>query len=101
LASGNKMSENLVLTWSTTGAADPCGHLFQVRAFSPTNATDPGSPYALTNNNGSYTGTVFSVNQKGWATGLHTFKVYDASKGSDTTVVKTFSVCISSKKTCP
>jgi type II secretory pathway pseudopilin PulG len=101
LAAGNKMSENLLLTWSTTGASSPCGHTFEVRAFDTTNAEDPGSPYVLVNNNGSYTGMVSSFGQKGWATGLHTFKVYDFPLQSYTTVVKTFSVCVAGKKSCP
>jgi hypothetical protein len=101
LTTGNKMSENLLLTWSTNGAASPCSDAFQVRAFNPTLVEDPGSPYVLTNNSGSYTGTVFSSGQKGWSTGLHTFKVYDLTTASYTTVVKTFSVCVKGKTSCP
>jgi Tfp pilus assembly protein PilV len=97
LANSGKMSENLALAWTTAGT---CTHSYTVKAFDPSNADDPGSPYVFTNNSGSYTATVFSNNQKGWSVGLHTFKVWDLTTNSATTVVKTFKVCVHSASSC-
>jgi prepilin-type N-terminal cleavage/methylation domain-containing protein len=97
LKSNGGMSENLTLSWSTSGT---CTHSYQVRAVDPTATADPGSPYSLSGSSGSYSGTVPSNNDKNWAVGLHTFNVWDVSTGSATSVVKTFKVCVNGAATC-
>jgi prepilin-type N-terminal cleavage/methylation domain-containing protein len=94
-----QMSEDLKLSWVTSG---PCpADLYQVHATDPSSANDPSSPYTLiAGGGGTYSGLVSSANQKGWAVGLHTFTVWDASKGTATSVVKTFKVCTSGVGSC-
>ena len=97
LANGNKMSEDLTLSWSTTGT---CTDGYNVHATDPTNSTDPGSPYTLTGSAGAYSGSVPSSGQHGWAIGLHTFTVWDTTTNKATTVVKTFKVCTHGASSC-
>jgi hypothetical protein len=97
LGNGGKMSENLTLSWTTTGN---CPHAYQVVATDPTNAADPGSPYALVGSSGSYGQTVSSSGDHGWAVGLHTFTVWDATNNKATNVVKTFKVCVHGAASC-
>jgi prepilin-type N-terminal cleavage/methylation domain-containing protein len=97
LKNNGQMSENLTLSWTTSG---PCTDTYEVHALDPTSSTDQGSPYALTGSAGAYSGTVPSNNQKNWAIGLHTFTVWDVSKGTATTVVKTFKVCVNGVASC-
>lgn len=97
---GNKseMPENLTLGFQTTG---PCTDSYQVRAVSPSNTTDPSSPYALTaNGSGSYSGSVPSNGQQGWSVGLHSFTVWNVTTNTATTAVKTFKVCAIGSTTC-
>ncbi len=96
LQNGNKVGENLTLTWTNTGS---CPHSYAVKAVDPTNAADPGSPYALTGS-GTYTGTVPSNGSNKWAIGVHTFTVWDVTNNSATTVVKTFKICAKGSSTC-
>ncbi len=97
LSKSGRMTENLSLAWTTTGS---CTHTYNVQATNPSAAADPGSPYALVNNAGSYSATVPSLNQKGWAVGLHTFTVWDLTTNKATTVVKTFKVCVNGSASC-
>jgi prepilin-type N-terminal cleavage/methylation domain-containing protein len=92
-----RMSENLTLSWTTSG---PCTDTYEVHAFDPTGTVDQGSPYSLGGSGGAYSGTVPSSNQKNWAVGLHTFTVYDVSTGTTTSVVKTFKVCVNGVPSC-
>jgi prepilin-type N-terminal cleavage/methylation domain-containing protein len=97
LQTNGKMSENLTLSWTTTG---PCTDTYEVHAVDPTNDDDPGSPYSLSENNGSYSATVNSDDTKGWAVGLHTFTVWDLTTNSSSAVVKTFKVCVRGSTSC-
>jgi hypothetical protein len=97
LQNSGKVSENLSLSWTTTGT---CPHSYAVHAVDPNNLADVGSPYALTANAGSYTATVPSQGSKSWAQGLHTFTVWDTTTNSATTVVKTFKICAKGSPTC-
>jgi prepilin-type N-terminal cleavage/methylation domain-containing protein len=97
LKANGRMSENLTLSWTTSG---PCTDTYEVHATDPTSSIDPGSPYALGGSAGAYSGTVPSSNQKGWGVGLHTFNVWDVTTGSATPVVKTFKVCVNGVPTC-
>jgi prepilin-type N-terminal cleavage/methylation domain-containing protein len=97
LKSNGRMSENLTLSWTTSG---PCTDTYEVHAADPTSSIDPGSPYALGGSGGAYSGTVPSQNQKNWGVGLHTFNVFDVTTGTATTVVKTFKVCVNGVPTC-
>ncbi len=97
LQKNGKMSEDLTLSWTTTG---PCADTYSVKATDPSNAADPGSPYSLLANSGNYSATVASSGSKSWAVGLHTFSVWDASTNSATTVVKTFKVCVNGSASC-
>jgi hypothetical protein len=97
LATNGKMSENLTLSWSTTGS---CNDTYEVNAVDSTNSPDPGSPYVLTGSSGAYSATVASYGSKGWAIGLHTFTVRDVSTSSATSVVKTFTVCARGASSC-
>jgi len=97
LQNNGKVSENLALSWTTTGN---CPHSYAVYAVDPTNSADPSSPYALTANAGTYTATVLSQDSKSWAIGLHTFTVWDTSDNKATTVVKTFKICAKGSATC-
>jgi prepilin-type N-terminal cleavage/methylation domain-containing protein len=97
LKANGRMSENLTLSWTTSG---PCSDTYEVHAFDPTSTIDQGSPYALGGSGGAYNGTVPSSNQKNWAVGLHTFNVWDVTTGSATPVVKTFKVCVNGVPTC-
>ena len=92
-----KMSENLALAWTTTGT---CPHTYNVKAVDPSNDADPSSPYSFAVSSGSYSATVFSSGSKSWATGLHTFTVWDVTNNSATTVVKTFKVCVNGSASC-
>jgi prepilin-type N-terminal cleavage/methylation domain-containing protein len=96
---GNRaeMSESLTLSFSTTGT---CTASYSVKAVSPSGADDPGPWYALTNNGtGSYTGSVLSLGQTGWAVGLHTFTVWE-NASTKTAATKTFTVCAVGSKQC-
>lgn len=97
LLNSGKMRENLSLSWTNTGT---CPHSYAVKAVDPTNAADPGSPYALTGSAGTFSATVPSSGSKSWAIGLHTFTVWDTTNNSATTVVKTFKVCAKGSATC-
>jgi prepilin-type N-terminal cleavage/methylation domain-containing protein len=97
LKGNGRMSENLTLSWSTSG---PCTDTYEVHAIDPTSSADQGSPYALGGSAGAYSGTVPSANQKNWAVGLHTFTVWDVTTGSATSVVKTFKVCVNGVASC-
>jgi prepilin-type N-terminal cleavage/methylation domain-containing protein len=96
LAKNGKMTENLTLTFTTTGT---CG-AYTVVGKDPSNATDPSSPYALTKSGTTYTATIASANNKGWAIGIHKFTVWDTGTGAATTAVKSFQVCSSSASSC-
>jgi hypothetical protein len=97
LQSNGKMSENLALSWTTTGT---CPHGYNVKALDPTNVADPSSPYTLIANAGTYNQTVFSSGARNWAVGLHTFRVWDVTTNSATNVVKTFKVCLRRATSC-
>jgi prepilin-type N-terminal cleavage/methylation domain-containing protein len=97
LSTNGKMSENLTLSWSTTGS---CNDTYEVNAVDSTHSPDPGSPYVLTGSSGAYSATVASYGSKGWAIGLHTFTVWDVSTNSATSVVKTFTVCARGASSC-
>jgi hypothetical protein len=97
LLSNGRVRENLSLSWTTTGT---CPHSYAVKAVNPTKVADPGSPYALTANAGTYTATVPSSGSRGWAIGLHTFTVWDTTNNAATTVVKTFKICAKGSATC-
>jgi type II secretory pathway pseudopilin PulG len=98
LQKNGRMSENLALSWTTSG---PCADTYQVKAFNSSNQADPGSPYTLTSSvGGNYSGTVSAANNKGWGTGVHAFTVYDVTTGQATLVVKTFKVCVFGVASC-
>ena len=97
LQTNGKMSEDLTLSWTTTG---PCTHAYEVRGVDPNGDPDPGSPYSFNGNNGSYSATVNSSGSKGWAIGLHTFAVWDLTTSSSSAVVKTFTVCVKGSVSC-
>jgi len=97
LLSNGRVRENLSLSWTTTGN---CTHSYAVYAVDPSGSADPGSPYALAANAGSYTATVASSGSKSWAIGLHTFTVWDTTNNKATTVVKTFKICAKGSATC-
>jgi prepilin-type N-terminal cleavage/methylation domain-containing protein len=97
LQNNGKMSENLTLSWSTSGS---CSDTYQVNAVDSSNGADPGSPYVLNASSGAYGATVASYGSKGWAIGLHTFTVWDVSTNSATSVVKTFTVCANGVSSC-
>jgi prepilin-type N-terminal cleavage/methylation domain-containing protein len=97
LQTNGKVGENLALSMTTTGT---CPHSYSVKAVDPTNAADPGSPYALTGNAGTFTATVPSNGSKSWAIGVHTFTVWDVTTNSATTVVKTFKICAKGSTSC-
>jgi prepilin-type N-terminal cleavage/methylation domain-containing protein len=92
-----KVSENLALSWTTTGT---CTHGYSVKAVNPTGGVDPSSPYTLLASAGTYNATVDSAGSKSWAIGLHTFTVWDTTVNSATTVVKTFKICATKSATC-
>lgn len=98
LTKAGRMSENLTLAWTTTGT---CSGSYVVRAVNSSGTADPGSPYSLTASGaGSYSGSILSANDKGWATGVHTFTIFDLTTGSYTSVVKTFNICVSGSSSC-
>jgi hypothetical protein len=97
LQNNGKMSENLSLSWTTTGT---CTSAYAVKAVDPSAGPDPGSPYPLLANAGNYSQTVASSGSKSWGIGLHTFTVWDVSTNSATTVVKTFKVCVNGSASC-
>jgi len=98
LQKNGHMSENLTLAWTTSG---PCTDTYSVKAVDSSNQADPGSAYALTSSvGGNYSATVASANSKNWATGLHTFTVFDVTTGQPTVVVKTFKVCVFGVASC-
>jgi prepilin-type N-terminal cleavage/methylation domain-containing protein len=97
LETNGKVGENLVLSMTTTGN---CQHSYSVKAVDSASAADPGSPYALTANAGTFTATVPSYGSKSWAIGVHTFTVWDDTNNSATTVVKTFKICARGSATC-
>jgi prepilin-type N-terminal cleavage/methylation domain-containing protein len=97
LGSNGKVTENLSLSWTTTGT---CPHNYAVYATDPSNSADPGSPYTLVANSGTYTATVASSGSKGWAIGLHTFTVWDTTNNKATSVVKTFKICAKGSASC-
>jgi prepilin-type N-terminal cleavage/methylation domain-containing protein len=97
LRSNGRMSENLTLSWTTSG---PCTDTYEVHGTDPSGGVDPGSPYSLGGSAGAYSGTVASSNQRNWGVGLHTFNVWDVTTGSATPVVKTFKVCVNGVPTC-
>jgi prepilin-type N-terminal cleavage/methylation domain-containing protein len=97
LKKSGRMSENLTVSWTTTG---PCTDSYEVRAFDTVGNADPSSPYALSGSAGSYSSVVASNGTKGWAVGLHTFRVWDISTSSATSVVKTFKVCVFGSVSC-
>ena len=73
------------------------GRRGQLRAAAPI----PNSPYTISATTpGNYSGTITSKNQKGWATGVHTFTIWDVTTGSSTFVVKTFKICAAGVPTC-
>ena len=97
LQKNGKMSEDLALSWTTTG---PCTDSYSVKAVDPTSSADPSSPYLLLVNAGTYSQTVYSSGSKSWGIGLHTFTVWDTSTNSATAVVKTFKVCVNGSASC-
>ena len=97
LQNNGKVSENLALSWTTTGT---CPHTYNVKAVDPTGSADPGSPYTLTVSAQSYSATVPSQGSKSWAIGLHTFTVWDVTTNGATTVVKTFKICANGSASC-
>jgi prepilin-type N-terminal cleavage/methylation domain-containing protein len=97
LQNNGKMSENLTLSWSTTG---PCLDTYQATGTDPTGAADPSSPYTFSGSSGAYNTTVFSFGSKSWAIGLHTFRVFDVTTNKATPVVKTFKVCVNGASSC-
>ncbi len=97
LQTNGKVSEDLTLSWTTTGS---CPHSYSVKAVNPTGGTDPSSPYTLVASAGSYSQTVYSSGSKSWAIGLHTFTVWDMTNNSATTVVKTFKICAHGSASC-
>jgi len=96
LKSNGQLSENLTLSWTTSG---PCTDSYEVHASDPLGSTDPGSPYALGGGAGVYSG-VINNNSKNWAIGVHTFNVWDVTTSKPTPVVKTFKVCASGVPSC-
>jgi hypothetical protein len=94
LQNNGKVSENLTLSWTTTGT---CPHSYAVKAVDPNNLPDEGSPYTLVGNAGTYTATVNSSGSKNWTAGLHTFTVWDTTTNTATAVVKTFKICAFSR----
>jgi prepilin-type N-terminal cleavage/methylation domain-containing protein len=97
LQKNGKMSEDLALSWTTTG---PCTHSYNVVGLDPTLSADPSSPYALMGSAGTFNATVFSSGSKSWGVGLHTFKIWDLTTNSATSVVKTFKVCVWGSASC-
>jgi prepilin-type N-terminal cleavage/methylation domain-containing protein len=97
LQNNGKMSENLTLSWSTTGS---CSDTYEVKAVDSTNTDDPSSPYVLGGSSGAYSAIVASFGSKSWAVGLHTFAIWDVSTNSSTSVVKTFTVCVNGSSSC-
>jgi len=97
LQKSGKMSENLTLSWSTTGS---CTDTYEIKGADPTGAADPSSPYLLGGSSGSYSAVVNSSGSRSWAVGLHTFSVWDVSTGSASAVVKTFKVCVNGVASC-
>jgi type II secretory pathway pseudopilin PulG len=109
LTKTGRMSENLTVTWSTSGSGftpdglHQCSDSFGILADNSGGGADPGAqPYGplFNNGSGSYNLTIGSNNQKGWATGVHTFSVWDNTTGSATTVVKTFQICAWGAASC-
>ena len=101
------MTENLTLSWSTSGTGTTsdgqhqCSNTFQVVAANSGGGADPNSPYTISATTpGNYSGTITSKNQKSWATGVHTFTIWDVTTGSSTFVVKTFKICAAGVPTC-
>jgi prepilin-type N-terminal cleavage/methylation domain-containing protein len=90
LQNNGKMSEDLTLSWSTTGT---CPDTYEVKAVDNTNSADPGSPYVLGGSGGAYSASVNSSGSHGWSIGLHTYTVWDLSTNTAQSVVKTFTVC--------
>jgi len=97
LQTNGKMSENLTLSWSTSG---PCTDAYEAKGADPTGVADPGSPYLFAGSGGASSTTVFSLGSKSWAVGLHTFSVWDLTTNSATSVVKTFKVCVHGASSC-
>jgi hypothetical protein len=97
LLNNGKVRENLALSWTTTGT---CPDSYSVRAVDSSNNNDPGSPYTLVANSGTYTATVNSSGSRSWAIGLHRFTVWDTSTNLPTPVVKTFKICAKGSKSC-
>jgi hypothetical protein len=97
LGSNGKVTENLALSWTTTGT---CPHTYYVKAVDPSNIASPDSPYTFSVSAGSYSGTVPANNGKDWAIGVHTFTVWDVTTNSATTVVKTFKICAKGSASC-
>jgi type II secretory pathway pseudopilin PulG len=98
LQRNGKMSEDLTLSWTTSG---PCTDTYSVKAVDSSNQPDLGSPYSLTTSvGGNFSATVSAANNKGWATGTHTFTVFDITTGQPTVVVKTFKVCVFGVASC-
>ena len=100
LTKAGRMTENLTLSWSTSGTGTTsdgqhqCTNTFQVVAANSGGGADPNSPYTISATTpGNYSGTITSKNQRGWATGVHTFTIWDVTTGSSTFVVKTFKIC--------
>jgi prepilin-type N-terminal cleavage/methylation domain-containing protein len=97
LQNNGKVSEDLALSWTTTGT---CPDTYYVKAVDPSSSADPGSPYSFFVSAGTYSATVPSDGSKSWAIGLHTFTVWDVSTNSPTTVVKTFKICANGSASC-
>jgi hypothetical protein len=97
LQTNGKMSENLTLSWTTTGV---CPHSYAVAGVDPSSASDPTSPYTLVGSSGTYGQTIASAGSKSWGVGLHTFTVWDMATNHTTTVVKTFKVCVHGAASC-
>ena len=102
------MSENLTVTWTTSGSGftpdgqHQCSDSFGVLAANFGGGADPGvQPFSLIpNGSGSFSLVISSNNQKNWATGVHTFSVTDLTTGTATTVVQTFQVCAFGSGSC-
>jgi prepilin-type N-terminal cleavage/methylation domain-containing protein len=97
LQNNGKMSEDLTLSWSTTGT---CPDTYEVKAVDNTNSADPGSPYVLSGSGGAYSASVNSSGSHGWSIGLHTYTVWDLTTNTAQSVVKTFTVCANGAASC-
>jgi hypothetical protein len=97
LSQSGTMSENLVLSLTTSGSCNDT--TFAVEGLPPGGSgQDPGSPWTLPlSSGGQFEGTVYSQGESGWAIGTHTFVAGEIVGGSfspaSPPVEQTFLVC--------